>query len=107
MQGLSRNLGGLFRFLRRAALGAAEKWANRAAPTASASIGPAVLGMAAMLVTTALLLVTIGLVGSFVPAQMAQRGAAGWVIGVVGGVDFTGLASGSFGASRSPAVSLM
>ncbi len=65
----------------------------------SASIGPTLLRMAALLLGTALLLVTIGLVGSFVPAQMAQRGAAGWVIGLVSGVYFTGLASGSFGAS--------
>ncbi len=66
---------------------------------ASASIGPALLRVAALLVGTALLLVTIGLVGSFVPAQMAQRGTAGWVIGLVSGVYFVGLATGSFGAN--------
>ncbi len=64
-----------------------------------ASIGPTLLRVGALLVGTALLLVTIGLVGSFVPAQLAQRGTAGWVIGLVGGVYFAGLASGSFGAS--------
>jgi len=72
---------------------------NRNGAAVSASIVSTLLRMAALFLGTALLLVTIGLVGSLVPAQMTQRGEAEWVIGLVGGVYFMGLATGSFGAS--------